>query len=168
MKKNIYGLQIGVEEMKRHLQMQRDGVDALKNSAMIVLSSSSIIFGLFNFTQLSNAFPIKGSVCLIYFKIILLLLVFGVFISQIILCFLTLKPMKMLGPINPNFDEVNNAFLNNKSKTEILQQELSNYLNVISDNKSNIEKKSKIVNWAWYLFVANIALILFEIVISYR
>ena len=117
------GLKIAIEEMKKNLTAQFEGLDAIKISARTIFGAGSLIISIISAFELGK---MKQSWYLLLFLIFYILLV--------ILCIYILSPVKMDLPVKSDWDEIYESFMG--EKIPVLRTWLYSYINTIQKNKT--------------------------------
>jgi len=126
-----------IYEAREKMRRQGESIEAVGVNAKTLFSSSSIIIGLLGVVQLSQYFQdvFKERCSGIITGVIIFLYIFLVIISLIVL-----SPKNYLGPIELSYTVLCDAFYG-KTEREILEMQLSAYLNVIDKNEPGIKRR---------------------------
>ncbi|NPA71219.1 MAG: hypothetical protein GXO35_00190 [Gammaproteobacteria bacterium] len=150
MKSNLQIL--ALEEMRRTFDQYASASDALDSKAKSLLSSSSLIIGLFSLLQLSLN-PLqneKGYSCIYQIGVVAIMVGYIVLVA---LCTKTLRPREYKNAIATNWNDLNTYFLQ-KEEDEAYRILIGTYLTSIEANKNTNLEKAKYVNKATWIFVA--------------
>lgn len=126
-----FGLNIWIAEMQSLLKNQLETFEVFKSTTRTIFGGSSLILALVSILQVFNV-NVQASWYWVYVSGIILLAF--LYLILIALCIRILMPVKVHGPIKADWDEIYDAFME-KSKVEILRQQLSSILNAIELNR---------------------------------
>jgi hypothetical protein len=130
-----------LEEMKAQLERTYTGMDTNKATANALLQGASMIvafIGLLtgnNQLQKLHILNIPSEAVLVMYAVL------------VVLCVAVIRPIKMYGPVKPNWITLDDAFTG-KSEKDILEKQLSGYLNVIGKNEEIVKRYSVMVTVA--------------------
>lgn len=136
------GLTIAVEEMSQYLQYQFSSMDTIKTNIRAIFGSASLIIAILGGFQLVNVRIAANYLAVYNIGIVLSMIMY---IALIVCCVWAISPAPMKGPIAPEWEEINSAFLEGKNENDILQQRLSNYLQAIKLNEHILLTRSHMV-----------------------
>ena len=141
------GLKIAIEEMKKNLTAQFEGMDAIKASARTIFGAGSLIISIISAFELGK---MKQSWYLLLFLILYVLLV--------IICIYILSPVKMDLPVKSDWDEIYESFMG--EKIPVLRTWLYSYINTIQKNKTILTIRAYLTILAGIILAIIVVLIL--------
>ena len=140
---------LALEELRRTFDQYAAAADALDAKARGLLSSSSLIIGLFSLLQLSFINPGQSEQSCVY-QIGVVLIIIG-YIVLVALCIKTLRPREYKNTIPTDWDALVNHFLE-KEDGQAIDTLLSTYLSSIEENKRMNIEKAEYLNRAAQIF----------------
>ena len=143
---------LALEEMRRTFDQYANASDALDSKAKSLLSSSSLIIGLFSLLQLSFLNPTQNEKSSCIYQMGVVAIMVG-YIALVALCIKALRPREYKNAIATNWDDLNTYFLQ-KEEDEAYGILISTYLTSIEANRNANLEKAKYVNKATWIFVA--------------
>ena len=144
---------LALEEMRRTFDQYASASDALDSKAKSLLSSSSLIIGLFSLLQLSFLNPLQNEKsCSCIYQMGVVAIMVG-YIALVALCIKALRPREYKNAIATNWNDLNAYFLQ-KEEDEAYGILIGTYLTSIEANKNANLEKAKYVNNATWIFVA--------------
>ncbi|BCY18653.1 hypothetical protein hrd7_25020 [Leptolinea sp. HRD-7] len=142
-----FGLKTSLHEVETSFLRTLDGISKTKATARSILSSASLIVALLSGLQIMTI-KIHQDYIVLYQAGILV--VFFLYFLLIVLCLLALRPVKTLSPIELKWETLSEAFVG-KNEREVLEMQLSCYLNVIHKNAAICDGINRITIWAGWL-----------------
>jgi len=140
---------LALEELRRTFDQYAAAADALDAKAMGLLSSSSLIIGLFSLLQLSFIKSGQSEQSCVY-QIGVILIIIG-YVGLVTLCIKTLRPREYKNTIPADWDDLVNHFLA-KENSQAVDTLLSTYLSSIEENRRTNREKAKHLNRAAQIF----------------
>ena len=127
---------VSLEEMKNFLTLQFSGITAIKNTARVILGTTSVIIAMIGTLQIFR--PVPDDVIRVYLLLIILVII--LYLILIILCVLVLSPLDLHGPIDPSWDTLKKYIIGQHGE-ELVKIQISAYLNAISLNDKILNKR---------------------------
>jgi len=134
------GYEIAIDEMRLQLEEQSKSITAVKKITEIVFTASSLIISLIGALGLFRA-PVSSDFVGLYNALIIIAML--LYIVLIVLSIWVMQPVKVYGPIKPDWDVLQDYYINFADDVAVLKQQLSSYLKAIQSNEPIISQRSK-------------------------